>query len=123
MTAQPDALIFVYNANAGVVAGLMDSVHKTLSPTTYACSLCAVTYGALSMRPEWRNWLKAQPWDAVFHHRPDFREAYPAFAGIDLPAVLRRDGAKVSLLLDAPSMRGLVDIPALIAEIETRLGM
>ena len=118
----PDALIFVYNANAGLVAGLMDSVHKTLSPATYPCSLCAATYGALSMRPEWRRWLKAQRWQAVFHHRPDFRAAYPAFADTPLPAIFRRDAGAVALLIPAEEMDALTEIPALIAAIEARLG-
>ena len=40
-------LVFVYNANAGLVAGMLDSVHKVVSPATYPCSLCAVTYFAV----------------------------------------------------------------------------
>ena len=47
-------LIFVYNADGGRLAGLQDMFHKILSPATYSCSLCAVTYGATSMRPEWQ---------------------------------------------------------------------
>ena len=117
----PDDLLFVYNANAGLIAGVIDSVHKTLSPATYPCSLCAVTYGAMSMRPEWRRWLQAQPWTAVFHHRPDFRAAWPEFADLALPAILRRDAAQLTLLIGAEEMQRLTDIPALIAAIETRL--
>lgn len=119
----PTALVFVYNAEPGMVAGLLDTIHKTLSPDTYACSLCGITYGALSMRSEWRQWLKAQPWDAVFHHRPEFRIAFPTYADLDLPAVLRRDEGTLSVVLDAPTMRALADIPSLIAALETRLSV
>jgi hypothetical protein len=37
-------LLFVYNADAGLVTGLLDTLHKVLSPSTYSCSLCAITY-------------------------------------------------------------------------------
>jgi len=50
-------LVIVYNANAGLMAGVMDSVHKIVSPSTYPCQLCAVTYGLTSMRKEWRAFL------------------------------------------------------------------
>jgi hypothetical protein len=117
----PDALLFVYNANAGLAAGIMDSIHKTLSPSTYECQLCAVTYGAFSMKGEWRDWLKRQPWAAEFYHRPDFREAHPAHAALPLPAILRRDGDMVTPLIGAEEMARLESIGALIAAIETRL--
>ena len=50
----PQRLVFVYNADGGRLAGLKDMFHKILSPSTYPCSLCAVTYGATSMQPQWR---------------------------------------------------------------------
>ena len=116
-TATPDQLIFVYNANAGLAAGIMDSVHKALSPSTYDCQLCSVTYGAFAMRPQWRDWLKAQPWQAVFHHRPDFRAAYPDHAATPLPAIFARHGDAITMLIPAREMQGLSDIAALIAAI------
>lgn len=123
MTA-PTSLLFVYNAEPGVVAGLMDTIHKTLSPATYACDLCAVTYGAFAMRPEWRDWLKAQPWDAVFTYRDDFRAAYPAWSTETLPAIFRRDGtAELHRLVSAAQMAEAKTIPALIATIEAALAI
>ena len=50
-------LVIVYNADAGLAAALFDAVHKVVAPATYPCSLCAVTYGALTMRPQWRRYL------------------------------------------------------------------
>lgn len=113
-------LIFVYNANAGIVAGIMDSVHKAISPATYACDLCAITYGALRMDPKWKAWLKAQPFESIFYHRPDFRAAYPAL-DIGLPAILtERDGA-VSALVNDRDFAAVNSVDALIALIESRL--
>jgi hypothetical protein len=118
----PGALVFVYNAEPGIVAGLLDTIHKTLSPDTYACSLCGITYGALSMRPEWRQWLKAQPWDAEFAYRDDFRATYSAHAQEPLAAIFRREGAtELSLLVPADELAQASDVAALIALLEAKL--
>ncbi len=44
------ALVFVYNANSGLLNALLDMGHKVVSPRTYPCSLCALTYGSLGLR-------------------------------------------------------------------------
>jgi hypothetical protein len=122
--ASDDTLIFVYNAKPGIVAGLLDTVHKTLSPSTYECDLCAITYGALSMRGEWRDWLKHQPWSAEFAYRDGFRAANPAQAGEELPAIFRRiaDGG-LFLLVSAGDFEGLSSVGDLIALLEARLNV
>jgi hypothetical protein len=113
-------LLFVYNANAGIVAGIMDSIHKTLSPATYPCDLCAITYGAFSMNPKWKAWLKAQPFESVFYHRPDFRTAYPDVT-VDLPVILVDRDGQVETLIAATEFKGAASVDQLIALIESRL--
>ena len=116
-----DRLIFVYNADEGVVAGLLDLVHKTVSPSTYQCSLCGVTYGPLGMKRRWRDWLKALPMEAVFYHRPDFRAAYPGLAAAPLPLVAIDRAGTASMLLDAATLATATDLDSLIALLEARL--
>lgn len=114
-------LIFVYNANEGLVAGLLDSIHKTVSPSTYACSLCAITYGAFAMDRQWKAWLKALPYETMFHHRPDFRAAFPQYEDATLPAVFieRNDG--LSVLLGPEAIAAAKTVDALIAVLEFKL--
>ncbi len=113
-------LIFVYNAKAGIAAGIMDSIHKTLSPATYPCSLCAITYGAVRMDLKWKAWLAAQPFKSVFYHRPDFRAAYPEVA-VDLPVILIKRDSTVTPLVKAEEFGNAPTVDALIALIESRL--
>jgi hypothetical protein len=117
----PARLVFVYNAEAGIAAGIMDSVHKIVSPGTYPCSLCAVTYGLVGMRRAWRAWLAALPLPAVFHHRPDFRAAWPQAADWPLPLVALAGAGELRLLIAADRLAALDTIPALAAAIETAL--
>ncbi|MCR5889945.1 hypothetical protein LRS06_19640 [Hymenobacter sp. J193] len=112
---QPD-LLFVYNAKAGPLNGLLDTLHKTLSPATYACSLCALTYGATSMKPEWRQFLQELPATATFLHRDELHRLYPKLATHPLPAVFRRDASgpwQVFLTpqeLRQPDLADLIDL-------------
>lgn len=113
-------LIFVYNANAGIAAGIMDSIHKTLSPATYPCGLCAITYGAVRMKPKWKAWLAAQSFESVFYHRPDFRAAYPD-VDVELPIILiARDGT-MKTLVAADELKDAESVDVLIGLIESRL--
>lgn len=114
-------LIFVYNAPDGIGAAMIDAAHKLISPATYPCSLCAVTYGALAMRRDWKAYLKTLPYRLRFYHRDGFRRAFP---GLDtaLPAVLIDEGhAQPRVLLDAATLDAQADVPALIATLGAAL--
>ncbi|QUL37851.1 hypothetical protein [Erythrobacter sp. JK5] len=87
MDHNPVRILIVYNADSGVLNALKDALHKQFSPATYPCSLCAVTYGAVTMRREWRRFLQGLALETVFHHRDDFAACYPGYR-VALPAIL-----------------------------------
>ncbi len=114
-------LIFVYNAPDGIGAALIDAAHKLISPDTYPCSLCAVTYGAVAMRREWKAYLAALPHPVRFYHRDGFRRAYPLL-DIALPAVLIAEGAEAPrLLIDAATLDAQQDVASLITTLDAAL--
>ena len=117
----PDRLVFVYNADAGLAAGLFDSIHKIVSPSTYPCSLCALTHGLTRMDPRWRAWLASLPMATAFYHRPDFRTAFPAAADWPLPLVAIAQGGTLAVLLDARALGNITSLEALIAALDPRL--
>ena len=51
-------LIFIYNAKSGLVNELIDFAHKIISPESYDCNLCAITYGTFAMEKNWDNYIK-----------------------------------------------------------------
>jgi hypothetical protein len=114
-------LVIVYNANAGLAAGVMDSVHKIVSPSTYPCQLCAVTYGLTSMKRDWRVFLDGLGMQLVFHHRPDFRQAFPQAADWPLPLVALEEDGVLRELVSATDLDGIADLPGLIAVVRERL--
>ena len=114
-------LVMVYNADGGVFAALTDAVHKLVSPATYPCSLCAVSYGAVTMRHEWRDYLASLPIPRRFHHRDDFARAWPGLQ-IDLPAILLdRGGEGPDILIGAAELDRLESASALIAAVDGAL--
>ncbi|TKD50102.1 hypothetical protein [Sphingomonas baiyangensis] len=112
-------LMFVYNADDGLAAALLDAAHKLVSPATYPCSLCAVTYGAVAMRRDWRAFLRRLAAPPRFYHRQKFERDHPDVAE-PLPLVLIEREAHVSTLIDARTLASIRDVPALVAMIESR---
>jgi hypothetical protein len=115
-------LLFVYNAPEGVFAAIGDAIHKTLSPATYPCSLCAISYGAVRMRPAWQAHLRALPYATRFFHRPDFHRALPALVDVELPAILIDDGTGPRVIVDATTLNRVGDVDELIDVLDRALG-
>ena len=109
MTQKNDRLLLVYNADGGIISMVKDAVHKLVSPDTYPCSLCAITYGPVSMRADWSRFLKSLPLDIVFHYKDDFAQAYPGHETA-LPAILiATEDAPPRLLVSASELDALND--------------
>ncbi|MEM8724730.1 MAG: hypothetical protein AAGE86_04320 [Pseudomonadota bacterium] len=121
MTQHATRLLIVYNADSGIINALMHAVHKQVRPETYPCSLCALTYGAVSMRGEWKRFLNSLPMDVVFHHRDDFAEAYLGH-DFELPAILMSEpGEELRLFIAAEELDAMTDAAELIDRVEDKL--
>ena len=110
------ALLFVYNADSGVFNALADLAHKTLSPETYSCSLCRITYSSFGMRREWKRFLHQLGTPVEFLHRDELSERY-GVEGVPLPAVFRRADDERQLWLDADALNAcgsMADLQQLI---------
>jgi hypothetical protein len=111
-------LIFVYNADGGTLNAIMDSAHKLFAPSTYQCSLCAITHGMLTMRKEWKDYMGNLPYETRFYHRDGFRQEWPN-ENISFPAILmaEEDGA-LRVLVSAQEL----DKQSSIAQLTAVLG-
>lgn len=113
-------LIFVYNAEAGLVSGFMDSIHKIVSPSTYACDLCAITFGLTSMNRAWRTWLQQIEIPTEFFHRAEFQKAWPE-AKFELPAILMEEEGRLTPIVTAEAFAEIKDVDQLISVLEDGL--
>ena len=111
-------LVFVYNADSGVFNTLADAAHKIFSPRTYACNLCALTYGAVRMRGGWREFLDGLGRPLEFLHADELAARYH-LTGVPLPAVFTKEGGGLKLLAGADSInacRTLDELKRLVLE-------
>lgn len=112
-------LLFVYNADADLFSSLTDAVHKIVSPGTYNCNLCKLTYGAVSMRTEWKKFIDSLPVSVVFMHRDDFRAQYDGSS--DLPAVFVKDKEGVQEFISAAEIDQTDTLEELIDLVKEKL--
>jgi hypothetical protein len=115
-----DRLLMVYNADGGLVNGALDLLHKTFSPSTYACRLCEVTYGTFGMKRDWRATIDELPMPVTFLHRDEWQAAFPGDPTA-LPAVLLEREGGLSTLVSAEEFAGIRSLEALKALLAVRL--
>ena len=113
-------LIFVYNANSGSFNALIDIARRVFSPQTYPCNLCAITYSATGMRREWSRFLRGLDTPFEFLHRDEFNERYDV-DGVILPAVFKRNGRKLTVLIDAEAINSCQNLEDLIQLVKSKI--
>lgn len=104
MTIIKFTLVFVYNAESGIFNALADLAHKVLSPKTYSCNLCALTYSHVGMRKEWKRFLRNLNTSVEFLHRDELKKRY-RIDDVPLPAIFTREGDELSLWIDARAIK------------------
>ncbi len=119
---QPNpTLLFVYNAGSDLFSTVTDWVHKVLSPSTYACRLCALTHTHTGMKREWAAFVSSLPYRTEFLHRDEFLQLYPDLHETELPAVLRKHPGGIDLLLPAAQLNGFADLHELEQALRSKL--
>lgn len=114
-------LIFIYNAKSGLVNGALDYVHKMVSPNTYSCSLCGLTYGALGMKKEWAEFVQSLPVKVSFTY-PDEMAILPDGRPLpELPVGLLVSDNRTDVLLSASDMNACASLSDLMELISVRL--
>ena len=121
MTAAGSTLLFVYNADGTLPSLLVDAVHKLVSPRTYNCNLCRLTYGMARQKPAWKRFLTSLPVPAVFLHRDELRARFPALANASLPAVfIQESSGEPHPFVSADELNAVHDLDTLQALLTDR---
>ncbi len=112
-------LIFVYNATSGKLNVLFDIAHKIISPSTYDCSLCALTHGAFAEKKAWAKFRDESSAEMIFLHKDEFEKQY----GLrhTYPVILK-DAAVPEVLLSAKQIGSVSTVDELIAIVTKKLG-
>lgn len=87
-------LLFVYNANENLFSAVSDFAHKILSPSTYPCQLCALTYGNFAMKKAWKSFIEELPVKSVFLHKNEFEKQYKIQTSLPAIFIVSKEGVK-----------------------------
>ena len=122
-------LILVYNADTGIIEALMHAVHKAVRPETYPCSLCALTYGAVSMRGDWKRYWRSLTAKVDFYHRDDFTEDFPTLGTggvreVALPTILiSEEDEEPRVLISNEELDAMADVNELMEQVSAKLSL
>lgn len=96
-------LVFVYNADSGVINLVKDFWKKTLRPSSYECNLCFQTFGAFSMKKDWKTFINNLNIETEFLHRDEFEKKYDK-KDAKYPSAYIFDEGKLTLLISDDEM-------------------
>lgn len=115
-------LIFIYNANAGKVSAIIDSFHKILSPSTYQCHLCAITFGNFSEDKIWKAFRVQSKTEMKFYHKDEFLKEFRSkwLPKFDFPIVLSEEKGELAVFITSKELIKLENASQLISEIKKR---
>ncbi len=114
-------LIFAYNANSGLFNAVWDSLHKTFSPKTYNCNLCAITYTSVSMKRQWKDFISKLNVPVLFLHRDELEKKY-GINDLQLPVLLAKKGTHFDVLLSAERIKEIKNLEDLIEQVKQKTG-
>lgn len=89
-------IIFVYNADSSLFSGITDSVHKIVSPGTYKCNLCKLTYGSVFIKKDWKEFIEGLSHEIKFLHRDEISKDHPELT--EFPLVLLQEGDNMKII-------------------------
>lgn len=118
-----EKLIFIYNADSGLGNLLLDGAHKILSPNTYECSLCSLTFGAFSEKSVWKKFREESKVEMEFFHKDEFTKQYASKFGhkFSFPIVLSEGINGLEVFVNTLEMNDLKTTEELIELIKGRI--
>lgn len=111
-------LIFVYNSDGTIASLVKDTAHKLVSPSTYPCNLCRITYPGVTMQEDWQKFIQSLPHEVIFLHRDEFHKQYPDQKAIPLPAVFVENASGLSLLIPHAEINKAKNVGELIETVK-----
>ena len=116
------ALIFVYNADSGLLSALNDGILKIVSPSTYQCRLCSLTFGVVQMKSRWKEFIESLGVPVEFLHRDEFRERYE-LPDTEFPVVYIKRGDEMSVIISKEEMENTDSLEGLMEMLKTKQDM
>ena len=114
-----DTIYFIYNAKGDAFSVIGDFFHKSLSPKTYPCKLCDLSYGPIMKKKVWKDFLDTLDIDYKFLYKNEIGEFSNRID--ELPVILIGKKDNVEILLSKEEIDRSKDIYALIDNISLKI--
>lgn len=113
-------LFFVYNADGNLFSKVTDFAHKILSPSTYPCSLCALTYDNFGVKKQWAEFLRKLNMEQEFFHKDEFLIEYKPNE-VEFPAIFIEKDKSLQLLVPSAMINACITLQDLEQVIMAKL--
>ena len=114
-------LIFIYNAKSGLVNEMIDFAHKIVSPETYDCNLCAISYGTFTKKKRWSNYINSLPIKSTFTYKDKISALKKGLSSLKFPTIIIRDGVELNEIISRNEINNINNINQLISLLNERL--
>lgn len=113
-------LLLVYNADAGLGNKLLDGLHKAVSPKTYNCQLCFLTYGLITEKRRWKEFRKTFHLPMLFLYKDQFVKYYGSKFGhkFEYPVILAETSTGIELVVSKSTLENMEGLEDLIQYLE-----
>tara|TARA_R110001592_G_scaffold85976_1_gene253781 strand:- start:1534 stop:1959 length:426 start_codon:yes stop_codon:yes gene_type:complete len=120
-------ILFIYNANSDTGSKLLDFAHKIISPATYNCALCSLTFGSFTENKQWkafRERLLANGYELEFLHKDEFQKSYKSKFGhaFTYPIILVETPHDLEVLVTTEKLNGFETVEELVAAVKFSVG-
>ncbi len=114
-------ILFAYNANSGLFNALTDYVHRQITPSTYNCNLCLITYDNWDRNERWATYIDSLPVEVNFTYKNTISQYKNLEFEVQLPMAFLIENNNVSIFITAEELNSCVDENALIDMFESKL--
>ncbi|MEP2240176.1 MAG: GTPase [Maribacter sp.] len=115
-------ILFIYNANSDTGSKMLDFAHKIVSPATYNCALCSLTYGNFTENNQWKTFresLLAKGYELEFFHKDEFQERYKSKFrhAFTYPIILVETAHDLEVLVTTEKLNAFEGVEELISSV------
>ncbi len=102
---------------------MLDSAHKLLSPSTYDCKLCDITFGVFSENKRWKSFRETTPIEMIFLHKDEFLKKYNSkwLPNYEFPLILSEEDQELQVFMSSNDFETIATEEELIRAIKERI--
>ena len=117
----PEKLIFIYNASNDPISVSFDFIHKIISPSTYQCSLCKITYGNVSMHNKWKEYTEHSDYIFEFLYKNNYLKYHQNLKVEEFPVAYKYNGSAYELFISRQDFDLCTSLDSLIEMVGQKL--